>query len=684
MATIPFAYPFDPTGAAASNKITSERQTITPPAWKDYYFAIPKLAPFFQNSLKLYILPEGRELVEGVDYVCSHLFHDASLAVGRPVYGSITFYDKTLSGVLELHYQTLGGMWTIDAQKADEILINTAINPRVTTWEQVVDLPERFPVIDHEWELTDMVGMSEVQQAILAIATALGETEAGQFNDHLIDLSNPHQVTKDQVGLGAVPNYAAATMVEAQAGMSNVKLMTPLRTNQAIQQLALVPLDDHKGRLDNPHQVTAEQIGLGQVEDLPLATADQAKAGTTNFAYMTPVRTKEAITEQTQTLTDHVGRRDNPHGVTPSQIGAATPDDVRALIAQNLEGEIIAADAEKFGGLYPYEWGESFVEGVDLESVTFAVKSEFELALSRVDALTIEPMPFLPPLSGVDRLKASNSFYYGVTTEGTGFSVPDVNMIPTTVNNITTVAAGVGGVYVLTNDGVVTAYRDAGVTTIYDPPASMPEVVWVTAGLSHVFAIVAGDTIVTWGDPATASYRTIDAADNATVDTVETGHTHNALIVYGTGTVKPIGVPNFITNATAALSGVTGISDVTLGERFMLVLLNDSSLLAWEITDPHGAATLTPLTLDPAQFSQIVEVSCWSTHFLVRRGDGAVLAYGDNTSGQCDVPALSLPAVRISAGHGYSLAVLSDGLIKIWGDDQLGTLQPPPEYTSVA
>src|SRR5690625_1352186 len=51
---------------------------------------------------------------------------------------------------------------------------------------------------------------------------------------HKADKTNPHNVTKSQVGLGNVPNYTAATQSQAENGTTNAAFMTPLRTKQAI------------------------------------------------------------------------------------------------------------------------------------------------------------------------------------------------------------------------------------------------------------------------------------------------------------------------------------------------------------------------------------------------------------------------------------------------------------------
>ena len=63
---------------------------------------------------------------------------------------------------------------------------------------------------------------------------ATGATTDATANAHIAKKDNPHAVTKSQVGLGSVSNYALATQAEAKAGTSNAKYMTPLRTKEAI------------------------------------------------------------------------------------------------------------------------------------------------------------------------------------------------------------------------------------------------------------------------------------------------------------------------------------------------------------------------------------------------------------------------------------------------------------------
>lgn len=58
------------------------------------------------------------------------------------------------------------------------------------------------------------------------------------LNAHIADKKNPHGTTKNDVGLGNVPNWGGATQAEAQAGTNNSKIMTPLRTKESIDTFA--------------------------------------------------------------------------------------------------------------------------------------------------------------------------------------------------------------------------------------------------------------------------------------------------------------------------------------------------------------------------------------------------------------------------------------------------------------
>lgn len=142
------------------------------------------------------------------------------------------------------------------------------------------------------------------------------------FTTHANDFGNPHKVTKAQVGLNFVQNYPIATESEALAGERDDRYMTPLLVRYMVNQISGELTGGHVTNYENPHRVSKAQVGLGQVQDYPIATQQQAESGDINTAYMTPQRTKQAIAAQmTDVVSAHSGRKDNPHEVTKAQVG---------------------------------------------------------------------------------------------------------------------------------------------------------------------------------------------------------------------------------------------------------------------------------------------------------------------------------------------------------------------------
>ena len=102
------------------------------------------------------------------------------------------------------------------------------------------------------------------------------------INAHVNNKTNPHNVTAAQLGLGNVTTELATVERDLSA---------------------------HEKNTDNPHKVTAAQIGLGNVDntsdmDKPVSTAQGAAIGSVEY-----------------TLVQHEKNTDNPHSVTAAQVG---------------------------------------------------------------------------------------------------------------------------------------------------------------------------------------------------------------------------------------------------------------------------------------------------------------------------------------------------------------------------
>lgn len=235
----------DYTGVLPANRITNERHTVTAASTGNSHFIIPLFAPFYAEEETLIVshtAPDGAITIlrHGIDYLPAYQFIGASRACVKPIYGAISFLNSNLAGDVVLTYQTLGGQWILNLQEITDILANTLINPRRLAWEQVIDRPVAFPPIDHEWNLTDLVGASDIVDELRNLADVIGSSSVNPDLEidalHASDFSNPHGVTKAQVGLSNVMNYPMATQAQASDGSSEEAYMSPKTTAEMVDE----------------------------------------------------------------------------------------------------------------------------------------------------------------------------------------------------------------------------------------------------------------------------------------------------------------------------------------------------------------------------------------------------------------------------------------------------------------
>ena len=237
-------YPYDPAGDASTNLITNELHNVQPVGnITDASFIIPRAAPFFLNSLKVKKgnTANAEVLLEGIHYITTHHFVSMSYLLGTPLYSSITFLNRNYSGNVYLDYQTVGGQFVLNSYTGVEELTRQVYSVYSVTWEQVAGLIQGLPAYDHKMSGEDTTGYGELVDSVKLLAATIrdktnggaAETGTGARLDAHLNASTAH--TKDQVGLNRVENYAVATNAEARAGSANNKYMTPLLVLAAIK-----------------------------------------------------------------------------------------------------------------------------------------------------------------------------------------------------------------------------------------------------------------------------------------------------------------------------------------------------------------------------------------------------------------------------------------------------------------
>lgn len=210
-------YPLDLTGNAVTNKIENELHAVSESNYRDYFFIVPNVAPFYVDNFSMSIIVSHVEtpLVEGVHYDFALPYVAGTRSTGKSMYGGITLHNLDMTGVLKITYQCLGGDWVADRLHVLHVLAEKAYNPRTTIWDIVSDKPDVFPPIPHYEDFSNFYGMEELVRAIDDIRTWIAANRNEKdIIKHLADETNPHKVTLGQLGY----TIATPSDVTDQAG----------------------------------------------------------------------------------------------------------------------------------------------------------------------------------------------------------------------------------------------------------------------------------------------------------------------------------------------------------------------------------------------------------------------------------------------------------------------------------
>lgn len=176
-----------------------------------------------------------------------------------------------------------------------------------------------------------------------------------------------------------------------------------------------------------------------------------------------------------------------------------------------------------------------------------------------------------------------------------------------------------------------------------------------------------------------------------------------AVWAWGDNGAGQLGLDPGATSYSATPVRVSGLSDVvgiSANWRFGLALSSDGSVWAWGNNDRGQLGVdpgATPSSRTPVRVSDVggaIAVGTGVNFGLAVLSDGTVRAWGDNGSGQLGAnptvtPTSYLPipvsgitgAIAVDAGDGHSLALLSDGTVRAWGDNRAGQLGMDPAAT---
>lgn len=134
------------------------------------------------------------------------------------------------------------------------------------------------------------------------------QENAGEYKDLSVQVTDKNFITSE--GLIYLISYTdpsnGVTTANLDVDYSAIQLEISINVQDVLAKSGFVKeeqLKAHTESQDNPHNVTANQVGLGNVKNYGFATDSEASAGTSTTKYMSPKNVADAISGQAVTQT---------------------------------------------------------------------------------------------------------------------------------------------------------------------------------------------------------------------------------------------------------------------------------------------------------------------------------------------------------------------------------------------
>lgn len=372
------SYPYDPTGIAATNLVTS---TVVLPRVRNRAFA-PDGGPFYKDSVKLFDTVTD-ELIPKTDYDCLFLYSRATQRTGQSVCGVINVHNADRYGALRAEVQVVGGEFSSNVSAIQQLLTTLEIDNRKIRFDDLIDVPVTMPPAPHLTYVGDLYGMESVVTALDEINTSNANASlelADLINQRFQSLVTQVRALDDDTDTNAeaiailhslIDNNSSALASDLaqirerirldevdleQTDVRLTKLIANLQTfaNQINAALNLVEgrvssletaltkltrevgdiladlnaltanYNAHAANRTNPHAVTKLQVGLGNVQNYPVGSIAEIRLGTAARYVQASILKQymdERISSVSGDVTAHINSKTNPHAVTATQVG---------------------------------------------------------------------------------------------------------------------------------------------------------------------------------------------------------------------------------------------------------------------------------------------------------------------------------------------------------------------------
>lgn len=299
------------------------------------------------------------------------------------------------------------------------------------------------------------------------------------------------------------------------------------------------------------------------------------------------------------------------------------------------------------------------------------------------------------------RIKAISACFYqsfAVKEDGKvvgwGYYLDGQTKTPRYVKNVMAVSSGSSFTLALKEDGKLVGWGNDEMGQI-SPPADLSDVIGISAtSRHHALALKSNGKVAAWGSNGFG--QTNVPADLQDVIAVSVGWYHSTAlkrdgVVYewgrnnhGPGAAfvcycKPPPPETEEQKKTRWVKVFPGLSikSISAGATHSLAVKKNGTVVAWG-NNSYGQCRV------PAGLTNVVATAGGTFHSLALKGDGSVVAWGRNHECQTDVPADLGDVIKIFAGDDYSAAIKRDGRLIVWGSEAMTQFAATLDHDSIS
>lgn len=332
--------PIDFKGTLASNRREGEEHNLTQVRGRVNRMITPEFGAFYTNSLVVR-KDDGTLLIRDKDYVVTYFYDELGLLTSQEICAIIVVINPAVPDTIRISYQAFGGPYSLSVKELKAVLDQTEEVPGKIKWEDIVDKPLQYAPEDHNHEYWQLYGLETTVTNLEMLGRAWEMGRKAVIGDNRI--------------------YYQSYILQAQAVIEAYRLK----------------VNAHISDRNNPHKTDKFKIGLGNVENWPLANATQSRSKELNNVYQPIGGIFNQIETHVQPAFDaHINNYNNPHNVllTDPLLNLWSTKEIQDLYAQRLSRTTRAADSASFAGLPSATIYGNIRAGLDVSNVDPATR----------------------------------------------------------------------------------------------------------------------------------------------------------------------------------------------------------------------------------------------------------------------------------------------------------------------